>query len=137
MIDIVDFKINWPVKYINVNDKYASKKAWLRNQILIIINWIIAAYFVKLPLHIKVHMFWKIITKQLMRCIFCVISLWKLRKRLNEALKLHEIHIYFTWKYFTWKSYECSFHMNFLWTFSHEINENFMWDTIACICSLA
>lgn len=35
MIDIVDFKINWPVKYINVNEKYASNKAWLRNQISI------------------------------------------------------------------------------------------------------
>lgn len=37
----------------------------------------------------------------------------------------------------TWKSYECSFHTNFPWTFSHEINVNFMWDTIACNCSFA
>lgn len=27
MIELVEFKINGAVKYINVNDKYASKKA--------------------------------------------------------------------------------------------------------------
>lgn len=31
MIDIVDFKINWLVKYINVNNKYVFKNVWLRN----------------------------------------------------------------------------------------------------------